>query len=137
MKYKALKRHGIILAVLVFLAFLVLLYGREYRGLALIECIVMLLVFIIGIAFVVELFQCSILYCGELAQQKGFTESCKWFGILLIVGIVIMMLATPAQNGVEKDSADELVKVKKLHEQGVITEDEFLKKKKELLEKWK
>lgn len=86
----------------------------------------------------------SFRFCKKTAKAKGLPESYKWFGFLSLIGVIILVLAPPAKDVVvdtdDKNinggsAAEELYKFKKLYDQGIITKEEFLTKKEELLKR--
>lgn len=86
---------------------------------------------------------------ANIAKKKGYSFGLWWFygWMLWIVAIIHVNLipdknapqapvqqnAVPVQPASTKSAADELKKYKELLDQGVITEDEFVNKKQELL----
>lgn len=142
MKKGELKKHGLILILLLCVTFFWKYYSKglpkgDAMGASLFGIILIWITLIFGIAFILEVFRYCILYCGQLAERKGFPKSCKWFGLLLIIGIVILMWATPPekQNSKADSAAEEIMKYVELYKQGAITKEEFIKKKNELLNK--
>lgn len=80
--------------------------------------------------------------CGAIAASIGGKKTCGkkrgfWFGFLLgIIGIIIVSLYNNIEPETEIDTnknAEELLKWNSLREKGVISEEEFLQKKKDLL----
>lgn len=117
--------------------------GQSKRGI--ISMFLVLLVFlfyILLIALFIWLITWSFRFCKKTARAKGLPESYKWFGFLSLIGVIILVLAPPAKDAaVDTDdknrnkgsAAEELYKFKKLYDQGIITKEEFLAKKEELL----
>ena len=95
--------------------------------------------------------------CFEVSKNKGYEyEAGKWFAIGFLLGIFgfLIVISKPTNtsnnsfsnqnvgeviNGYQRNSnniqsaADEIVKLKKLYDQGIITEEEFKAKKDQLL----
>lgn len=148
-----LKKHGIIILILTIISYLVDIYltyvikkiisegkfieNKKIIFIKDIRNIISFIIIIISIIFIIELFQACVLYCKKLAKQKELPETYKWFGLLLIIGIVILMFATSGkeQSGTNISTADELMKFNELYTQGIITKEELLEKKNQLLKK--
>lgn len=103
----------------------------------------MIMTILICIEFVLFLIW-SFRFCKKTARAKGLPESYKWFGFLFLIGVIILVLAPPAKDvAVDTDdknrnkgsATEELYKFKKLYDQGIITKEEFLAKKEELLKR--
>ena len=95
--------------------------------------------------------------CFEVSKNKGYEyEAGKWFAIGFLLGIFgfLIVISKPTNtsnnsfsnqningvsNGNQQNSSfsrsvtDEIVKLKKLYDQGIITEEEFQAKKEQLL----
>ena len=81
--------------------------------------------------------------CGKvsesIAAQKGYdnTGTYFWLGFFLgVIGVVIAACLSDKNSQAileRKGSAEELMKMKKLLDSGVLTPEEFEKKKKEIL----
>ena len=72
--------------------------------------------------------------CKSQAANKGYSEAaffCLGF-FLGVIGLVIALLL-PAKQSTSITNADSLLKYKELLDQGVITQEEFDAKKRELL----
>ena len=86
----------------------------------------------------------SMAICRSLLAKKGYPKN-KNFGLLWgfflgIIGIVVCALHPQygeenqkSNESVKNNSADELIKYKQLLDSGVITQEDFEKKKEELL----
>lgn len=72
----------------------------------------------------------------NIGKSKGH-ENCFWWGFLLgLIGLIIVAcLKDNTTNNSNADNVEALDKLQKLKENGVITEQEFQEKKKNLLSK--
>lgn len=141
---KGLKRSCLIMLFLIVLIVFMVFFTKTLvengilgtDGKLPVTAVMMLILFICYVdlfVIIFNIFRISVLYCEKLALDKGLPREYKWFGLLLLIGIVILMWSSPVNiNG---NIADELGKYKKLYDEGVITEEEFLSKKEELLDR--
>lgn len=74
--------------------------------------------------------------CEHIVKEKGYSEDENngfvWGFFLGIIGIIVCAVK-PVKNEKSAGSADELLKYKQLLDEGVITADEFERKKRQLL----
>lgn len=86
----------------------------------------------LAIGLIVSIACC--LACQAIAKSKGY--SMPLFGVLgLLLGLIGLIIAAVMPSKVEKSAsnADSLMKYKQLLDQGAITQEEFNRKKSELL----
>ena len=75
------------------------------------------------------------IWCGNKAEAKGYQ---KILGILLgfflsFIGVILILLFPDKKEEEAKQAPDQLIKYKQLLDVGAITQEEFDKKKSELL----
>lgn len=110
------------------------LLAQEYPmiGLNLPLLIVLLLLLYIGLGFIP----------ANIAKKKGYSFGLFWlFGFFFFVPALIVSLCISDKNAPQQyfqppvpvSTAEELKKYSELHEQGVITDEEFIKIKEKLL----
>ena len=80
--------------------------------------------------------------CGNYAKAKGYTGFLGILGLLHLLGLIVLVLLPDKHKdgsahqplpAASKGNLDELERIGELRDKGVLTEEEFEKKKKELL----
>ncbi len=70
-----------------------------------------------------------------IGKSKG-QNNCFWWGFFLgLIGLIVVICLNNTQTRTNTDNVEALDKLQKLKENGVITEQEFQEKKKNLLSK--
>jgi len=71
----------------------------------------------------------------SIARKKGYSHGFVWGFFLGVIGLLVNVFRPDRNAQTSSGNLDTLERIVKLHEQGALTDEEFSKKKAELLEK--
>ena len=95
---------------------------------------IILLVYLIFIAIIIGVGCLWGWAVNKVIKSKGYDENWFWWGFFLGWIALVIALIKPQNNNIENNTKfDEVKKYKELLDSRIITEDEFNKKKEELL----